>query len=61
MDSQHAKQEFLQTVVMQTWHGAVQPSWSLCVGQPQLILLLVLAVLLGAAGALGGREILPDG
>ncbi len=50
----------LQKVVMQTWHGAIQPAWPLCVGQPQLILLLVLAVLLGAAGALGGREVLPD-
>lgn len=44
-----------------TWHGAVQPSWSLCVGQPQLVLLLVLAILVGASSSPGGREVLPDG
>ena len=48
-----------KNVEMQTWHGAIQPSWAICVGQPQLVLLLVLAVLLGAAGALRGREVLP--
>ena len=45
----------------QTWHGAIQPSWSLCVWQPQLVFLLTLAILAGAAGATGSREVFPDG